>query len=780
MLKLKKVYIENFKGISSTRIINFNSSDLSILNGPNGFGKTTVFDAIELCLSGKLERTMQFSNVQKNTQNYRKPFYQNTAGKNVVLKLLFEDSDNGSLHTIIKFLDKDHNGKIGNSKSFRPDAWGILDTYYSTDDSLFESELNTSVTEKISQLQIDKLFFDDQSYSQANLYPLFNYLQQEENIYFLKKDEEEKKAELDFLFQTQEEAKELERLTKICRELKSIQDGLSEKISLLGESANSGETQVYLRLIPSKELVYDVEQPFKDISSDNLPEVYNAYQKELLILEEFIAAFDPEEYQLDKLREAVVYAIDNDQILTAFLLQSLNQGKSFEVLQELSAKISLYNNHIESLQHNQFEVDVLKQLNFSQEFIDSYRASIADSATQERNIGEIGRIISDLNQARNSTLSKSRELPAEFHDADNCPLCNTSFSSFETLEVAVHAKTQALLSFNREQLINFETSKQDITTNFRLPVEERITAFLNAEENHLDKDFYTLLLEYRGFTDRIRRFQAILTQGKLNFDEFIITKPVSINIFRELLEKLKAALMGALAKIVPDQNKLIHKEIFKDVFVEDVNSLISLAEVKNKQLYVEYKYNEARLYSLNILAERLVKFKELEVKTSRIKSSLSLSIKRYKMEMIEKIKIPFYLYSGKILQNYQQGLGIFIDMQENTSRIKFLTDDESDHDIIHHLSSGQLAVVSIAFCLALNKVYETANHFKFLAIDDPVQTLDDINIHSFIELMRHDFSDYQIIMSTHEDDIASYLSYKFQKFHFNCNTIKVQRIFYGE
>ncbi len=123
MQKLKKIYIENFKGIADTKIIDFASADVSVLNGPNGFGKTTIFDAIELCIRGKLERTIQFSNIQKNTQNYKKPFYQNKIGKDVVVKLLFHDIANNIYHIIIKHLDHTHNGKIGNSKRFRPDAW---------------------------------------------------------------------------------------------------------------------------------------------------------------------------------------------------------------------------------------------------------------------------------------------------------------------------------------------------------------------------------------------------------------------------------------------------------------------------------------------------------------------------------------------------------------------------------------------------------------------------------------------------------------------------------
>ena len=130
---------------------------------------------------------------------------------------------------------------------------------------------------------------------------------------------------------------------------------------------------------------------------------------------------------------------------------------------------------------------------------------------------------------------------------------------------------------------------------------------------------------------------------------------------------------------------------------------------------------------------------QVKDKAEIITNSLNKIIKKHKKGMINKIKIPFYIYSGKILQSYQQGIGIFIDIHEteNKNFVKFITGYKSDHDVVYHLSSGQMAVVSIAFCLSLNKVYNTNKHFKFLAIDDPIQTMDDLNIHTFIELIRH-------------------------------------------
>ncbi len=780
MPKLKKIYIENFKGISTTRIVDFESSDVSILNGPNGFGKTTIFDAIELCIRGKLERTVQFSSIQKNTQNYRKPFYQNTTGKDVVLKILFHDTQTDLFHIIIKQLDHTHNGKIGNSKSFRPDAWGILNTYYSTDETTFDEPLDVETCVEYTQKEVDQLFFNEDNLSQESLYPLFNYLQQEENIYFLKKDEEEKKAELDFLFQTQKEAEELHRLTQFSKNLKNIHSELNEKIAQLSETANSGELINYIKLFTDRDLPYDNEEPFKNQVASNLKEVFHSYTTELSKVEEFVSSFDPDEYQLDKLRQSLAYMVENQQMLYAFVLQKLTDEESYVRLEKLRAIRATFNNQLKNLATDKIDIESILALGFDIAFISEYSQSIEAKKKLEENIGVIGQVITDLNQARMNSIELSQQLPTDLHAPQNCPLCNADYVHTHQLIEKVNEKTQSLIGFNEDQLRALETANKNLTDTYRRPIEERTAAFLSAAENQLEEDFYKYILQYRGYGERIKRFQTVIKDGGLSFDEFILTEPKTMFLFLEDIEKLKTAVLLDLTKIIPDQEKLLHKELFKELFSENRNALFTVTEINNKKIYVEFKYNEARLFSLNILTDRRNSIGELEQKVSRIKVELAASIKTYKMEMIEKIKIPFYLFSGKILQNYQQGLGIFIDMQETTNRIKFLTDSESDHDIIHHLSSGQLAVVSIAFCLALNKVYESSNHFKFLAIDDPVQTLDDINIHSFIELVRHEFRDYQIIMSTHEDDIASYLSYKFEKFHFICNTLKVQKLFYNE
>ena len=122
---------------------------------------------------------------------------------------------------------------------------------------------------------------------------------------------------------------------------------------------------------------------------------------------------------------------------------------------------------------------------------------------------------------------------------------------------------------------------------------------------------------------------------------------------------------------------------------------------------------------------------------------------------------------------------IFIVFEWEKS-IRFYTKWDSNHDAMHHLSSWQLAVTSIAFTLAVNTVYKISKELRFLNIDDPVQEMDSLNIHSFIELIRHNFMDYKLIISTHSDENAYFMKYKIEKIKENSvKMINVQSEFFN-
>jgi len=103
-------------------------------------------------------------------------------------------------------------------------------------------------------------------------------------------------------------------------------------------------------------------------------------------------------------------------------------------------------------------------------------------------------------------------------------------------------------------------------------------------------------------------------------------------------------------------------------------------------------------------------------------------------------------------------MGLFIS---DKNGIRFLVNPKNSYDAIFTMSSGQLAILILAFTLTLNKRY---SQNKMLFVDDPVQTLDELNISSLIDLLRNEFSDRQIFLSTHEDKMSAFMRYKFQKY----------------
>lgn len=65
MIHLNKITLKNFKIFGGEPYtISFEDSNLVLLDGPNGYGKTSVFDAIELGLTGNITRLISLENRQ--------------------------------------------------------------------------------------------------------------------------------------------------------------------------------------------------------------------------------------------------------------------------------------------------------------------------------------------------------------------------------------------------------------------------------------------------------------------------------------------------------------------------------------------------------------------------------------------------------------------------------------------------------------------------------------------------------------------------------------------
>ncbi|GAA4146998.1 hypothetical protein GCM10022216_32530 [Sphingobacterium kyonggiense] len=780
MIRIKKLLIYNFKGVKKQLIIDFQKAGNhnQILSGPNGFGKTTIFEALELCITGKFDRVQAFKDVQLKTKGRNKPFFQNTDGKNVIIKLLIE-KDHQEI-VITKLYDDVNSPKRATiAKDFIPeDSHSFFFTSLTESSHDFES-LAVDSNNLVDQSKINELFLGrDAKVGLDSIYYLFNYIQQEESIRFLKQREDTKGSSLAFLFNIEKEESEQIKLNAIVDNFRNQKSTIDEEIKRLESSQSEGQNLEYKRLFGQKEIAFDKQEPFEKLT--DAIALFPTYIEELDKLIVFKTNFDIDEYRKSLFYDAINNQIlPNDALLNSLLISNIYDVSLIDKLNEKNSKIVQYNK-LRDLKEDLIISKETVQEFFNDEQKGKYAVLENKFIGINKDLGEIGLILSNLILAnetvwthyqgslRNNQLSES-----------HCPFCNSKFTGIQELTDSYEKQIENLKKFNQNKIDEKQKIIEELK-EFHQIIKIKINDYLK-ENTTTDTSIITLLRNYPNLQSNIDRIKESLLRAEFGFSEeiFLTLLPNEISELDTKKIELKHFLENDLLRRYRyDIQKISNKELYSTYFDsnEEILKLISIDLLEQKKQYLQLKLQLISSERLSFLRERSGKLIKVFDRLEKLNKSLYKTIKDHKVEMIEKIKIPFFIYSGKILQNYQQGFGIFIDILPTGQRnnVVLKTGKDSDHDIVFHLSAGQMAVVSLAFCLSLNKVYNTNKNFKLLAIDDPIQTMDNLNVHSFIELLRNEFSDYQIILSTHDDFISRYMSYKFEKFNIKTSIQNVQ------
>jgi exonuclease SbcC len=860
---IEKIYIENFKGIAGPKIVDL-SSNANILYGPNGFGKTTLFDAIEFCFTKSIYRVMEVEDRKKAVHLGNKiprPFYKNKDGKTLI-KLLIRNLAGDEL--VLCMLDDKRSPSYKNAtvfaKRFRLSSFG--------------SEPNKD-SKELSDADLKSFLNLDEDLDLTKVFRLFNYVQQEENTYFLKRSAYERKGELEFLFQTSAEEEEVKKLRRQESSLKSIKGRLEEKIKEVEGSVRNQRSNVgYKKLFDYKDYRFDNKDPFKELSYEERIDKEKEYIEKLEQLREFKKRFSPKDYFKKQKAEKIKAYLEDEKVLKAFIFSDIFNDDGFKIIKKAyrfindENKLKAYllsklinqdfykkevrNNRLKNEYEEYFEnhSTFRKKLSFIKENFDLEKEfdSLANSY-----LDMIDSLQKDekrkqaLIDARNELKDKFTEFHHKHKEnltPQDCPFCGYKWENYQDLMKEYKKQTQDLMKKKDKNIKEIEEIKQKLQELYIKPFEERMRTFLKntpfwdkeiLEEirtqltfDYNQEKFDELLadefIKYKidssvsieEFNERVSQFkkhvsdyfhltdpmiEAIKDLDTLDYSKQIdfLEKILNQNLITELkldrentdrynekLNKLKSELTNKLSKEYkydPYSSK-DDKKIFLEVFNEknELFENLSILDINRKIDYIKAVNN---IHKQKLLKRFKDKNQFLEEIISKFEETIDIykkSINEYKQKMVDKIKIPFYLYTAKIIQNYHQGYGVFIRM--DNSFINFDTGSfgkESIDEVMHSMSAGQIAVVSVAFTLSVNKVYGKSDNLKLIAIDDPIQEMDTLNIHSFTELLKQEFlkEGYQIILSTHSDLDAYFIKYKFNSIpDKEVELINVQDIFF--
>ena len=161
------------------------------------------------------------------------------------------------------------------------------------------------------------------------------------------------------------------------------------------------------------------------------------------------------------------------------------------------------------------------------------------------------------------------------------------------------------------------------------------------------------------------------------------------------------------------------------------NQLLGQLEVSKNNDAIEKIVSVSFRENVDITIKGILYKDSLEL-TDADREIMVEAIKDYEKIVAKQVAIPFYIYSSKVLQTRPDGNGVFLQSAENNREngyLRFVSNLNDDHDAWNTMSSGQLSGLVISFMLAMNKVYPTK--LTTILIDDPVQTMDEINLASF-------------------------------------------------
>lgn len=866
-MRIKKIFLYNFKNFRRETIIDF-SDNITFLVGPNGFGKTTIFDAIELGLTGNISR---INKVTRENITYNKPFFQNEMGYPVIIKLWLEKSD-GNQIIIVRFLPDIQTNPV---KDFAPVA--SLKKFVLLRQKELDNERFGAVEEKyikklhkFKQSEIDSFLGVEGKYEIEKIFTLFNYIQQDETTFFLKQTEEKRSDSLSFLVKTDRIEDKIVKSDKAIREIKNRLDELRNEIKKITECKLTDVP--YQRLFNHHQFQFDSLDPFTSNNLDQLSEYKTNIQNIINFKQNFSIPELKKKLEREDKKQRISNELDIEQALLFLILSpiitrfenkwlwekyTLENPQLFEyVLLEnyLKKYKQVISNEERRKQLNRYLVNLSVGISNMNEhcfyyeqndqlssYFESLKSQYANYEIQKKSVNQVDRNISELQQLRSDLGNKFYELSSHKHlDDSKCPFCSSQFKSFEDLKKAYDFCKEYLTRISsqesnslqeaqssvEESLLILKQKILDELAKFDIEVDEQLLSRLGELQNQypnyasnitMFKTFIQSYITISPYEYSSLSFETYNNQYKLKFEEFrskLILDDDAFLLFNnkdlknienklEELEEEFSEFNFSIYKLNPDSNQKIKMEyiynrleelkkklqleidriyeindnlifdpnlIFSKYFQNQIELLenTSVQELEHKIQYIDNQYNLVQTQRYQSLNQQINILELTKERLENINKIYKEEVKKFKIEIVKLLRLPFFIYSAKMLQNYQQGLGIFLtykksmNSKDNSAIIRFKSDPNNDHDVMNQLSTGQLAVVSLAFTLSLNTMFKLSEQLNFLMIDDPIQDMDAMNVLSFIEILRHGIMEnYQIVLSTYSDFNALFMGYKF-------------------
>ena len=787
-MKIQKIEAENFK-LFTTKfhdIQNMETADVVLFNGPNGYGKTSVFDVIEFCFTGEIKRIKKYSeelDIAKNEAFDNKILIADKK-KSAYVKVYFEDQ--GKNVEIGYFYTPPKNTKKTASKENNPHK-------------IFEC-FERKILCDGQEVGVQEQFLKDLGLNDAGeVFDKCCFLSQDEHLQFLKEAKKSKVKSLSFLFEIPEkwdsEEKKVEGLLETLSNTRKRKDRsdlkrieaqeieLQNQIEILqkcvteivdGTAAN-GQI-AYQKIFGGKNIFWDQE----NVSFDE--ETYKKSQKEI----EELLYFSEHSEECKKFLFNAPYRnlikpfdgsweIACSEHLLEFSFRFYSLLKQEDELETRYLKEKKYKTALKSVEERKYEVlnwDFFKDENLLEGTeVQQIRGQLDIMRTLKTTMSVLEETLKSLQDTRMSLVRYTDVMIQHEAISDSvCPLCGASYVDRDELLKRIEAETKVLDALSDTSAVQMKNIVEKLYTDYFEKLEIEIQKRL---KNTISDDLYQKLQEVKKDRLKILNTEHLLNRIGLYLPETYQDESEKIKSgYTILLEKLE----DNLKKIEDDVKlQLIDRrfsEAFDRFYDKDETKFLAVSNdiLNQKKEYIKsvyYNFNKRELEEkkteLEKTRNRKAHLENVINELERYQKALKEGVQAYKKKIVCDIEPLLYVYTAKILQQKFNGKSIFISTDDQIQNIQLVNSLADGQDILYSMSSGQLSAVALSFLLCMNRVYGKQSVCSLLLIDDPVQTIDDVNMVGFVDLLRYEFADRQIFISTHEQKFEWFLRYRYVK-----------------
>jgi len=769
-LKLNRLEIDSFKVFERFRE-DFDC-DFIVFDGPNGFGKTTIYDAIQLLFCGVIPRISALSTVinkgRAGKQYSKNLYWNNKSEKAIVIKAEFTDGQNS-----VSLMRMAHVEDLLNAKHNKPDDFSIFKLY-----SLSNFDDESSAHQIVDEMQHLKSLFGEHFISN---FTILNYMSQDNNSIIIPDHSNKHKSRFDqisHLINLDEVVEKLRVLEDIKRvntsKIKSEVEASNEVTIAVAELqkkiAGESQTVEYHRLTV-EEIVpqWDRKRPLTSLSD------YQIALEQVSILGNIVTNI--EEIELRANNELLDKFIQRSDLADAVRLGE--NFKNYDALNNKGKIIRALKNRCKILSLDELDIGIehLKILSeIPKSKLDRIEKLILQRNTAQSKIEGSVRKVTELNHLRIKIVEKLAEFEGE---KINCPLCGFDYKENKILLEAIDVQTNEIESFIKGHDLALKKRIEQLK-EVKNEVLDSLSSALLVESKGHDQDLLEDLEKNVTKQERIENIVERLSYRGIKLDKAYSSDPI---IQRGILEQVKNELLT----LKKNENDILLEgsiEFYKQNF-NNIDRLTKLApeDVVNKKKYLEFQYSQLanielaqKIEILNQKTKLISVSKELNTKVTEVIKHMTYVKNTYSSKTLGQIESLFHIYSGRLIQNYQRGLGLFIDTDEDkignkNKHLSFFTADGTEYDAVLSMSSGQIAALTLSFFLSLNRKYANT---AFILIDDPTQSMDEINIASLSDLLRVELQNRQVLISTHEQEVSDYLRYRYNRAGLKAKSINLQ------